>query len=401
VTGESGTGVSTFLLNQVAADLSKNRRIILFDPWGDLAVQLHKTYSDILVWKVGVKEPSNCSIDLFANGIRKISHDMVSERVMDLMYALFDPAKSGIIGPRFAHTMRNSIAVLRDVGEASFSNLQRLLTDTSYLTSILPRVVDPSAKAYFTKVLETTSDTSKSDVLEYILPKLNAVIPDSQLGMVFDTSITKPWSEVIKSSTKVIVVDLSALSSQSQTLAVAYSLIVQDLIHSLIGKQTDLADHFDPSRLDDDLLRVRDDDVEKIIRKIFPDQFAAAPEKQLKKSDRFEQLPDGWVKDLQSGLEYGPSSQNEMKHKEAEQFCKLAGGRLPTVQELHAIVDYEKYNPAIDKDFFPETKSSWYWTATKLAGSSGRAWCVAFYSGGVYDDYTDSSIYVRPVRASQ
>jgi len=236
VTGESGTGVSTFLLNQVAADLSKNRRIILFDPWGDLAVQLHKTYSDILVWKVGVKEPSNCCIDLFANGIRKISHDMVSERVMDLMYALFDPAKSGVIGPRFAHTMRNSIAVLRDVGEASFSNLQRLLTDTSYLTSILPRVVDPGAKAYFTKVLETTSDTSKSDVLEYILPKLSVVMPDSQLGMVLDTSITKPWSEVVKSSTKVIVVDLSALSSQSRTLSVAYSLIVQDLIQTL---QTD------------------------------------------------------------------------------------------------------------------------------------------------------------------
>ncbi len=238
VTGESGTGVSTFLLNQVAADLSKNRRIILFDPWGDLAVQLHKTYSDILVWKVGVKEPSNCCIDLFANGIRKISHDMVSKRVMDLMYMLFDPEKSGLIGPRFTHTMRNSIAVLRDVGEASFTNLQRLLTDTSYLTSILPRVVDPGAKAYFTKVLETTSDTSKSDVLEYILPKLSVVTPDSQLGMMLDTSITKPWGEVVKSSTKVIVVDLSTLSSQSQTLAVAYKLIVQDLIHTLHGEQS-------------------------------------------------------------------------------------------------------------------------------------------------------------------
>lgn len=242
VMGESGTGVSTFLLNQVAADLTKNRRIILFDPWGDLATQLHKTYSDILVWKVGVKEPSNCSVDLFSNGIRKISHDMVSERVMDLMYALFDPEKSGVIGPRFAHTMRNSIAVLRDVGEASFSNLQRLLTDTSYLTSILPRVIDPGAKAYFTKVLETTSDTSKSDVLEYILPKLSVVTPDSQLGMVLDTSITKPWSEVVKSSTKVIVVDLSALNTQSRMQCVAYSLIVEDLVRTLytdksIGEQ--------------------------------------------------------------------------------------------------------------------------------------------------------------------
>lgn len=242
VAGESGTGVSTFLLNQVAADLTKNRRIILFDPWGDLATQLHKTYSDILVWKVGVKEPSNCSVDLFANGIRKISHDMVSERVMDLMYALFDPAKSGLIGPRFTHTMRNSIAVLRDVGEASFNNLQRLLTDTSYLTSILPRVIDPGAKAYFTKVLESTSDASKSDVLEYILPKLSVVTPDSQLGMMLDTSITKPWGEVVKSSTKVIVVDLSALSAQSRTLSVAYSLIVEDLVRTLhtdksIGEQ--------------------------------------------------------------------------------------------------------------------------------------------------------------------
>ncbi len=238
VTGESGTGASTFLLNQVTADLTKGRRIILFDPWGDMAIQLQKTYSDILVWKVGVKEPNSCSVDLFANGIRKISHDMVSERVMKLMYTLFDPSNTGIIGPRFAHTMRNSIAVLRDVGEASFSNLQRLLTDTSYLTSILPRVIDPSAKAYFTKVLETANDTSKSDILEYILPKLSMVTPDSQLGMILDASITKPWSEVVKSATKVIVVDLSALSMQNQMLSVAYSLIVQDLIHTLHSDQS-------------------------------------------------------------------------------------------------------------------------------------------------------------------
>ena len=71
--------------------------------------------------------------------------------------------------------------------------------------------------------------------------------------------------------------------------------------------------------------------------------------------------------------------------------------RLPTVQELLSIVDYERTKPAIDPVF--ECEDSWYWTSTPLASSpSGCAWIVYFYGGDSYWGLQGSEGFVRAVR---
>ena len=74
--------------------------------------------------------------------------------------------------------------------------------------------------------------------------------------------------------------------------------------------------------------------------------------------------------------------------------------RLPTIKELISIIDYGKYDPAIDTKFFV-SRSSWYWSSTKHVRWSGNAWVVLFDDGYV-DSYGKGVVnYVRPVRASQ
>lgn len=125
-------------------------------------------------------------------------------------------------------------------------------------------------------------------------------------------------------------------------------------------------------------------------------------QRELKSSARFKELPDGWIKDLQTGLEWGPSSDKKVTFKEAEKFCAENGGRLPDIKELLSLVDYDRREPAIDKEFFPDTKhDDYYWSGKKVAGYSDLAWCVLFRSGSVVDDYVGYSSYVRPCRASQ
>lgn len=75
--------------------------------------------------------------------------------------------------------------------------------------------------------------------------------------------------------------------------------------------------------------------------------------------------------------------------------------RLPSVRELTSIVDYSTDNPNINSSAFPGTNSSWYWSATTYATdiSSGYAWSVNFYDGGVYNFHDKSNpSYVRCVR---
>ena len=71
--------------------------------------------------------------------------------------------------------------------------------------------------------------------------------------------------------------------------------------------------------------------------------------------------------------------------------------RMPTLHELRSIVDYTKYNLAIDTDYFPRVVSSWYWSSSAYAGSTSNAWRLNFSDGYGYD-YDDESYYYGYVR---
>ena len=71
--------------------------------------------------------------------------------------------------------------------------------------------------------------------------------------------------------------------------------------------------------------------------------------------------------------------------------------RLPNKKELLSIVDYDKYDPAIDT-VFTHTASDYYWSSTTHAGYTDLAWFVFFGNG--FTDYSGKSddYYVRCVR---
>jgi hypothetical protein len=75
--------------------------------------------------------------------------------------------------------------------------------------------------------------------------------------------------------------------------------------------------------------------------------------------------------------------------------------RLPNLKELQALVDYSSYNPAIDTSYFPNTPSSWFWSASPFANLSYCAWVVCFSDGYAgYGDRNDGN-HVRLVRGGQ
>lgn len=77
-----------------------------------------------------------------------------------------------------------------------------------------------------------------------------------------------------------------------------------------------------------------------------------------------------------------------------------AGGhawRAPTIREQLSLVDYERFDPAIDTTFF-RGESAWFWTSTPDASSPGGcAWGVSFYYGYAYYYGQGLRGFVRPV----
>lgn len=91
-------------------------------------------------------------------------------------------------------------------------------------------------------------------------------------------------------------------------------------------------------------------------------------------------------------------SEDEMEWPAAMDFCKNAGGRCPTIDELTGIyLNKDKINAALKAAGFDEIRDDWYWSSTEY--SAGYAWFVYFNSGYRGAPVRYITNYVRPVLA--
>ena len=61
---------------------------------------------------------------------------------------------------------------------------------------------------------------------------------------------------------------------------------------------------------------------------------------------------------------------------------------------------YERYDPAIDSTYFPETGSTSYWTATEYAGDEYQAHEINFQYGASHQAQKEYRFYLRCVRGN-
>lgn len=114
---------------------------------------------------------------------------------------------------------------------------------------------------------------------------------------------------------------------------------------------------------------------------------------------------DGTVTDTDTGLMWQQLEGGHMTWEDALDYCEtleLAGfsdWRLPNVNELQSIVDYQQEDPSTNSTVLPEVESQPYWSSTTLSSNNECAWVVSFYGGDIsYEEKIHSSPYVRAVR---
>ena len=126
---------------------------------------------------------------------------------------------------------------------------------------------------------------------------------------------------------------------------------------------------------------------------------------------------DGTVTDNNTHLMWQASDDNVMRTRaQAKAYCEgltlgtYPGGlypdwRLPSKKELLSIVDYGRYNPAVDTTMFPGTDTAagtppvpaFYWTDTDSVFAVNSAWGVEFFQGHSNNKDLSSLGFVRCV----
>lgn len=116
---------------------------------------------------------------------------------------------------------------------------------------------------------------------------------------------------------------------------------------------------------------------------------------------------NGTVTDSSTGLVWQQGEPGAKTWGDALNYCEglsLGGAddwRLPNVKELESLTDDTRYNPALDKTYFPNATSSNYWSSTTYAYNTDYAWGVGFSGGVVGNDDKGYNDYVRCVRGGQ
>lgn len=93
-------------------------------------------------------------------------------------------------------------------------------------------------------------------------------------------------------------------------------------------------------------------------------------------------------------------------YAQAEKLCrelrlgKHDDWRIPTIKELHSIIDYKKYDPAI-LDGFSIGESSYYWSSTQYMGDPDKVWGIDFKDGTLDPNGKAYDRRVRCVRSKK
>ena len=157
--------------------------------------------------------------------------------IIGLMYKLFDPNKTGIIGPRFEHAIRNAMLTVMYEKGSTFVEVVRALTDASFVQELLPKVADPIVRRYWTDQIAQTSDFHKSEVLDYIVSKFGRFVTNKMIRNIIGQSISSFNFREVMDRKKILLINLSKGKIGEENSSFLGLVIVPKILIAAMSRQ--------------------------------------------------------------------------------------------------------------------------------------------------------------------
>jgi len=211
IIGKTGTGKTELLRNLILQDIRAGKGVCLIDPH-DLAEDLLQYIPPERAEEVIYFDPSDTDRPMGLNMLEAETEDqkhMVTTAIINLMYKLYDPYKTGIIGPRFEHAIRNAMLTVMSEPGSTFVEVVRCLTDANFVQELLPKVTDPMVRRYWTDQIAQTTDFHKSEVLDYIVSKFGRFVTNKVMRNIIGQSKSAFDFRKVMDEGKILIINLA------------------------------------------------------------------------------------------------------------------------------------------------------------------------------------------------
>jgi hypothetical protein len=212
IIGKTGTGKSQLLEEMIVQDIQAGKGIAVVDPHGDLIDGVLSRIPPNRAEDVIYFDPSDTQrpmgLNMLEAGTEEQKHFVVTS-IVGLMYKLYDPMKTGIIGPRFEHAIRNAMLTVMVEPGNTFVEVVRVLTDSSFVQELLPKLTDPIIRRYWTDQIAQTADFHKSEVLDYIVSKFGRFVTNKLMRNIIGQSESSYNFRKVMDEGKILLVNLA------------------------------------------------------------------------------------------------------------------------------------------------------------------------------------------------
>jgi hypothetical protein len=239
IIGKTGTGKSEFLLEMLKQDIRAGKGVCFIDPH-DTVEKLLEMIPPERAEDVIYFNPSDTDRPMGMNIMEAQTEEQkmfVTSSIINLMYKLYDPHKTGIIGPRFEHAIRNAMLTVMSEPGATFIEIVRCLTDQNYVQELLPKVKDPMVRRYWTDQIAQTSDFHKSEVLDYIVSKFGRFVTDTLMRNIIGQSVSAFDFRKVMDEGKILLINLAKGRLGEENSQFLGLLIVPKILAAAMSRQ--------------------------------------------------------------------------------------------------------------------------------------------------------------------
>ena len=211
--GQTGTGKSGLLENLAFQDMMDGRGFAFIDPHGDSAEKLlgmvpKERVEDVIYFSPGDME-NPIGLNLFEFETQD-QRDFLIQEAIAMLYKLYDPGHTGIIGPRYEHWFRNaSLTIMSDPSGSTFIDIPQVFNDQAFTDEKLKYVTDRTVLDFWNKEMAQTSDANKSEVLGWFVSKFGAFLSNEMMRNVLGQTKSGFNLRDIMDNKKILLVNLS------------------------------------------------------------------------------------------------------------------------------------------------------------------------------------------------